>query len=337
MALSEAELYQRKYGKIGAGVSPEVAWQMTQRLQAGQDVMDGKYGKGLPELLGVQQGPNGTAMAGGGAGGLTGAFQSAQDAANAANESRYKDILGKLTENRNNAKGLIERTIAPGIRSDLDRRQTREINARRMNDAARGLLRSGAGMSKTAVADRQGELTRAEGELALKQAMMDSDNVRDITGFMERKNERGPDLKQLIDLEKGMGQAGPPAILGNPYGMGGGGGGPGGVMPMMVPQQQTMQPSDLAARMRGNGLGVLGTATTGVSPQGVPIRDQGPSGAVSFGKTPASVLNPAPQSVTPASVGNSNVTTSAELLRRINAERAANPLWRPQTSGFARA
>lgn len=320
MALSEYERFRRAYGAPGQGVSPEFAWQHTQRLQAGQDVMDGKYGKGMPQMFGLTPGPNGTAMAGGGAGGggssLGQQYQDAADAANAANENRYQDILKKLADRRQKANGLVEKTLAPGVRKELDRTHNRQIGGRVMNDAARGFFRSGAGMSKTAVADRNDDMTRAEGELAFKQAMLDSQHAKDETDFMERKVEQGPDSKELIGLENQMGSAGGPQFLGNPYGMGGGGGG--------QVQQQGPNLQQLAAAYnqggapqggfanvygpRGSTAAQMGSAIIGVSPQGIPIRDQGqgPSGPVvsAQGQGPsARDFGPSPQGTTTPSSG----------------------------------
>jgi hypothetical protein len=259
--------YKKLYGDPNQRISPEMAFQEVERRRAGQEILDGqKFGSGLPAALGMNRDGSPTSGGAGGGGGLGAAFQSAADAANAANEARYGQGLDLLRKRRADAKGLFERTSG-GMFRELDRTQQREIGRATSADAARGMLRSGAGMSRERVYDRNEVVSRAEGEIAQRQALLDSQLSKDEVDFIERRTDAGPDMNQLIALERQAGSGSTAGIYGGGGGMYGMGGGQQAVAPQQT--QQTQQPA--APRMR----------------------DQGPSGYVSYGTRPRQPVAPA--------------------------------------------
>ena len=173
-----------------------------------------------------------------GRGGLGGSYQNAQTSANAANEQRYRDILGgyKGLRNRNNARVS---QLGQQERRDIGERFQGELSGQQANFRRRGLggtsLASGAAMSSRR---RESDAIGGLNERLLRTSIgQDSADTERIGSFMERREDEGPDINQLIGLSSQNGQGaggggGAPMFLGGGYGggghqmmLGGGGGG----------------------------------------------------------------------------------------------------------------
>lgn len=165
----------------------------------------------------------GSVGGGGGAFDLASEYQRALDQANAANEARYKDILGGYQSRYERGLGLLD---------GMGQQEGRDINELYDNQAAqqrqslvgRGLGNSTVLDTMLAGVDREraADLGRLNERMRQQTLATDSGLSGDTLQFMERKTETGPDFNMLAQLAQQMGQAG--------YGAGGGGGfGGGGV------------------------------------------------------------------------------------------------------------
>ena len=137
------------------------------------------------------------------------AAQALQEDANAANEERYADILGRLEESRERN---LERVANYGeaSRADLTERANETLNNILANLSARGL-----GNSTILDAFRQRnrrdlarEQQRLSEQVDSRSAAYDQQLTRDIAAFMERRNDVQPDPAYIANLAQQYGLSG---------------------------------------------------------------------------------------------------------------------------------
>lgn len=141
-------------------------------------------------------------------------FQDAFDKANAANESRYQEILGGYKNRRTRAltdlqgSGDQERKDIMSRFAGLGSRQSQDMVSRGLSGTTikptmeQGLMRE------------QADATGALDERLRQQRIgLDSGLEQDTLSFMERRTDSGPDYAQLMALMNQMGQAGGGATI----------------------------------------------------------------------------------------------------------------------------
>lgn len=179
-----------------------------QAMQAYRDRMGGR-----------SAGPQ--AMAGtGGSGGIGAPWEQMMNAANAANENRYNEVLGGWSSGRRYADSLLDKL---GIQQRKDTNQIFDNNEGRIQQSM-----VDRGLTNTSVLDNhfQGNATKRGDALArleesLAQQRLDTELglLEKQLGFMERREDVAPDMGLLAQLMQ-------------QYGAGGGGAGGGGIVNM---------------------------------------------------------------------------------------------------------
>jgi len=136
-------------------------------------------------------------------------YQRALDKANAANESRYRDILSGYDALRGRVMGDLE-GVGVTESQDIDRTY-RNLGS----DVYQRLVNRGFGNSTIPATQRMGverERTSAQGRLAAQLAreriQADMGVSEGKMGVMERRTDEGPDVNQMIALSQAMGQGG---------------------------------------------------------------------------------------------------------------------------------
>lgn len=135
-------------------------------------------------------------------------YAAAQRQANAANEARYSQILGGYDRRIEDANRLLA-GLGTQSRKDIQQRGVESKALKHQDTVARGLsgttvkqaLERGVDQDVTAALARLDESLRRE-QLGYQTALSG-----DRLSFMERKNETGPDLAQLIQLMMALGTA----------------------------------------------------------------------------------------------------------------------------------
>ena len=136
-------------------------------------------------------------------------MQSKYDEANAANESRYGDILGQYEDryNRNTAElDKIGQTRRADINRDFDNlgtRQSQDLISRGLSTSTVAPTVQSANMR-----NRQAAMTAADESAARAKIDIDSQLSGDKLNFMERRNDVGPDLGMIADLAMKAGEWG---------------------------------------------------------------------------------------------------------------------------------
>jgi len=151
--------------------------------------------------------------------GIAGQYQKALDEAKAANEERYGEIKGGYQERYDTAMGDLE-GLGAQQRKDLGKQYSDERAKTRSYLSARGL--SGTTLAPTmeqgSIGKEQESMTRLNEALKRERLGYQTGLSGDKLGFMERREDVGPDMGMLSQLAYGEGTAG-----------GGGGGGYGGI------------------------------------------------------------------------------------------------------------
>lgn len=141
--------------------------------------------------------------------GLAGQYQQAIDKANAANESRYQQILGGYDDLSKRVSGELA-NAGNMERKDINRQYNsmgsdvyqRLVNRGFGNSSLLATMRMGTERERSDALARSYERAaqlRANADIQLSQAKM---------GVMERRTDLGPDPQQLIALSQGLGRAG---------------------------------------------------------------------------------------------------------------------------------
>lgn len=182
----------------------------------------------------------GGGMPGGGGGGggngqlsdLISEYQKAHDKANAANEARYRDILAgyqdRYSRSMANLAGMGEQEA-----KDIDEAAKHRAAALRQSLVARGLSNSTVmdNLEQGVERERVNDMGRLQERLRNQMIGFDTSLSGDTLGFMERREDTGPDLNQLLQLSQMLGGSGlaggqvqqvPPLMAGAPIFMGGG-------------------------------------------------------------------------------------------------------------------
>ncbi len=154
--------------------------------------------------------------------GLVGRYQQAIDKANAANESRYQQILGGYDELGKRVTGELA-NAGNMERKDINRQYNsmgsdvyqRLVNRGFGNSSLLATMRMGTERERSDALARSYERAaqmRANADMQLSQAKM---------GVMERRTDMGPDPQQLIALSQRLGRAGygQRPMYGQPIGM----------------------------------------------------------------------------------------------------------------------
>ena len=139
-------------------------------------------------------------------------FEEAQgkiDEANEANESRYQDILGRLTDRYDRAMGQVSK-FGGAARADLEERAREGLGAIQANLSARGLGNSTimSAFQQRSDRDLAREQQRISETVAQREMEWDSKLSGDTAAFMERKTENAPDYMGLMALANKYGVAG---------------------------------------------------------------------------------------------------------------------------------
>lgn len=177
------------------------------------------YTMGAAASLGV--GPGGAFGGGGGFGGggswspggspmgVAASFQNQQARANAANEDRYSQILSGYAGIEKEQKAITDQMYS-SAEADLD--EEYENMAKKM---AAQFTKNGFGPNQSTAANallqaNARQKLRAKGSLFDQMArtrMMPLDTRKESLAFMERRNDRGPDMGQLAALMTQAGEA----------------------------------------------------------------------------------------------------------------------------------
>lgn len=160
----------------------------------------------------------GTFGMGGGGGGGGSSFSDAYAEANAANEARYRDVLGGY-QNRYERNMEDLRGSGAQERNDINEAYKDQWAARQQSMIGRGLGNSSILDTMQAGNEREriNDQGRLEERLRQQRIGLDTSLSGDTLGFMERRVDQQPDPMLAAQLAQGLGQAG--------YGAGGVGGG----------------------------------------------------------------------------------------------------------------
>lgn len=199
-------------------------WKSVGMSQANGGNYYGNYGGAIGGAAGYSGGSAGNAASnaraaqvraqqagtsGGYSGGLAGQYQQALDKANAANESRYQDILGQ-------SQSLYDRTMQSysqgnqQAHTDIDRSAAQQTASTGQNLTSRGLTGSTikpvmeAGIER----ERVNQGNRADFDYAQQQRQADQNLTQQRLGVMERRTDQAPDFGQLAALSQAYGDGG---------------------------------------------------------------------------------------------------------------------------------
>jgi hypothetical protein len=164
----------------------------------------GGAGSGGYGSIGGVGGPGGGGFGGGGGmspdlAKLMSDWQAKMDAANAANEGRYQQILGGYADRRAGMEGYGDQA-----RADILRRGGEASAAVRSQLTQRGLGNTTVvpTMQMGAQRETEGNVNRLEDTLRQQRAGMDKERL----DFMERRTDEGPSYGQMLELLKASGQ-----------------------------------------------------------------------------------------------------------------------------------
>lgn len=156
--------------------------------------------------------PGGGGGGGGGSGQLSdlvSEFQKAQDKANAANEARYRDILAgyqdRYARTMGNLQGMGQQEAA-----DINEAAKARAAAQRQSLVARGLSNSTItdNMEQGVERERVSDMGRLQERLRQQMLGLDTSLSGDTLNFMERREDTGPDMNQLLQLAQMLGMSG---------------------------------------------------------------------------------------------------------------------------------
>jgi len=135
--------------------------------------------------------------------------QSQYDKANAANESRYTEILGDLRDNKTRN---LDRVANYGVAAsaDLDERAAEVLGGIRANLSARGLGNSTVfdSFRQRNSRDLAREQQRLSEQVDSRTAEYDTKATNDIAAFMEKRTDQAPDYGQIAGLAQQFGLSG---------------------------------------------------------------------------------------------------------------------------------
>lgn len=164
-------------------------------------------------------------LSGGGMGGgtLADQYQRAMDAANAANEARYQQILGGYDELRARVMGDMEK-VGTQESKDIDREYRNMGSDTYQRLVNRGFANSTipATMQMGVTREKMASQARLESQLAQQRANYDTSISQGKMGVMERRTDQAPDYNQMLQLSQQLGQSGygsGPRTLGAPIGI----------------------------------------------------------------------------------------------------------------------
>lgn len=154
-------------------------------------------------------------------GDLAKSYQQQTDAANAANNQRYNDILGGYDK----ALGLATSELT-GL-SQQNKTDTNALYDTRRGSAEQNLISRGLGnttvrssIDRGITTDQAAANARINDQNKLQRLGALSGLQSDRLGFMERRNDAPPDISQLAMLAQGVGQSGTPNLPTLPPGSG---------------------------------------------------------------------------------------------------------------------
>ena len=190
-------------------------------------------------------------LSGGGMGGgtLADQYQRAMDAANAANEARYQQILGGYDDLRSRVMGDMK-NVGTQESKDIDREYRNMGSDTYQRLVNRGFANSTipATMQMGVTREKMASQARLESQLAQQRANYDTSISQGKMGVMERRTDQAPDYNQMLQLSQQLGQSGygsgGPRMLGAPIGI-----------PPQAYQQAIAQ--QMAWHLGGNGMGKM--------------------------------------------------------------------------------
>lgn len=205
--LPGSNLPRRPLGSILGPDSPGAARRLAEFNQTGGIFAGG--GRGGGRGGGGRRGSRGRFDGSGGLlGNLAGEFQRAQEAANRANLERFEQVKGGFENRFNrgmaNLQGLGQQELA-----DIDQ-SFEELQAQQLaNLTQRGL--SGSTIPAVLQQGIARERGRTRGStldrLRQQRLSLDADLSGDLLGFIERREDTGPDFGQLITLGRELGRS----------------------------------------------------------------------------------------------------------------------------------
>lgn len=141
--------------------------------------------------------------------GLIDEFQQKADAANAANEQRYQQVLTGYDDLHKRAMSTLD-SVGSEERRDIDRRFNNQSAATYQTLVNRGFGNSNLPhvMSSGIERDRSSAHTRLSDQLARTRLGFDSSITQGKLGVIERRHDNGPDMNQLYQIASRLGASG---------------------------------------------------------------------------------------------------------------------------------
>lgn len=136
-------------------------------------------------------------------------FQQARDQANYANNERYQFGFDELGALRNRNMERIQ-TLGQQQLADTNRHFDVARDSSLMDLGSRGLRSStiAPAVEQNVARERNDALRRVHDDITRQQIGTDASLTGGLTGFVERRNDVGPDFGQLGQLAQGLGQSG---------------------------------------------------------------------------------------------------------------------------------
>lgn len=167
------------------------------------------YSMGAGGSLGAGGGGGGVWSPGGNAATVAAGFQNANMRANNANEDRYSQILGGYDSIEAEQRAITDKMYAASedelddeysqLASKMTAQFTKNGFGPNQSTAANSILQANAKQKLRAKAALFDQMARTR--------MSPLDTRRDKLAFMERRNDRGPDMSQLVGLMSQAGEA----------------------------------------------------------------------------------------------------------------------------------
>lgn len=135
-------------------------------------------------------------------------MQGKMDAANTANESRYQQGLAGYNDMLNNANTTLD-SISGQAKKDIAQNYTNLGAQAQQNLVGRGLTGTSVplNMNMKLASQQSGDLSRLADQTAQQRLQYQTGIQGDKLGFIERRNDVGPDYGQYLDLVKQYGDA----------------------------------------------------------------------------------------------------------------------------------
>lgn len=165
-------------------------------------------------------------------------FQQKLEQANAANQARYDQGLGELTDLRSRSMADLE-GVGQQQSADIDRNFRSASGQVQQDLSRRGLLGTSRVASETRRLEegRAGSQNRLAEQLAMARIGADQSMTNNLTGWIERRNDTAPEMQHLMALQQGLGSSGMQGSTayggGMPLGAGGAGA-PGGLAALLA-------------------------------------------------------------------------------------------------------